>query len=132
IDGVGRRSAGDEAVSQENNRIINALLTELDGFSSNDSVVVLAATNHPENVDAALLREGRFDRKCMLTMPPLKDRRELFALYSKEVMMGDDVDLDVIARRTSGMAPAAIASVVNGAARIAARHGADAVSHAHY
>ena len=132
IDGVGRRSAGDEAVSQENNRIINALLTELDGFSSNESVVVLAATNHPENVDAALLREGRFDRKCNLSLPPLKDRTQLFALYSKDVTVGDDAEFEVLARRTSGMAPAAIASVVNTAARIAARHGASAVGHAHY
>ncbi|MEO5700708.1 MAG: AAA family ATPase [Casimicrobiaceae bacterium] len=132
IDGVGRRSSGDEAVSQENNRIINALLTELDGFSSNDSVVVLAATNHPENVDAALLREGRFDRKCNLTLPPLKDRGRLFELYSKNVAVTDDVDFDVIARRTSGMAPAAIASVVNTAARLAARQQAAGVSHAHY
>lgn len=132
IDGVGRRSAGDEAVSQENNRIINALLTELDGFSNNDSVVVLAATNHPENVDSALLREGRFDRKCVLSMPPLKDRVELFELYSKDVATGSDVDFDVIARRTSGMAPAAIASVVNGAARIAARTDAPAVTHGHF
>ncbi|MEP7209185.1 MAG: AAA family ATPase, partial [Casimicrobiaceae bacterium] len=132
IDGVGRRSSGDEAVSQENNRIINALLTELDGFSSNDSVVVLAATNHPENVDAALLREGRFDRKCNLTLPPLKDRGQLFELYSKGVAATDDVDFDVIARRTSGMAPAAIASVVNTAARLAARQHALGVSHAHF
>ncbi len=132
IDGVGRRSAGDEAVSQENNRIINALLTELDGFSSNDSVVVLAATNHPENVDAALLREGRFDRKCILSLPPLKDRAALFALYSRDVTTASDVDFDVVARRTSGLAPAAIASVVNTAARIAARQDAQAVTHAHY
>src|SRR4051794_33029204 len=131
IDGVGRRSAGDEAVSQENNRIINALLTELDGFSSNESVVVLAATNHPENVDAALLREGRFDRKCNLSLPPLKDRKELFELYAKEVTLGD-VDFDVIARRTSGMAPATIASVVNTAARIAARQSAASVTHSHF
>ncbi|HZQ60704.1 MAG TPA: AAA family ATPase [Casimicrobiaceae bacterium] len=132
IDGVGRRSAGDEAVSQENNRIINALLTELDGFSNNDSVVVLAATNHPENVDAALLREGRFDRKCNLSLPPLKDRTALFALYGKDVTIAEDVEFDVIARRTSGMAPAAIATVVNTAARIAARHDAAAVTHAHF
>ncbi len=132
IDGVGRRSSGDEAVSQENNRIINALLTELDGFASNDNVVVLAATNHPENVDSALLREGRFDRKCLLGLPPLKDRTRLFALSSKEIAVAADVDFEVIARRTSGMAPAAIASVSNTAARIAARAGAAAVTQAHY
>lgn len=132
IDGVGRRSSGDEAVSQENNRIINALLTELDGFSSNDSVVVLAATNHPENVDAALLREGRFDRKCTLSLPPLKDRNALFALYSKDVATDPEVDFHVLARRTSGMTPAAIAAVVGSAARIAARREASAVNQAHY
>ncbi len=132
IDGVGRRSAGDEAVSQENNRIINALLTELDGFSSNDSVVVLAATNHPENVDAALLREGRFDRKCNLSLPALKDRTALFELYSRGVTVGSDANFEVLARRTSGMAPAAIASVVNTAARLAARQDAAAVAHTHY
>ncbi|MEP6657835.1 MAG: AAA family ATPase [Betaproteobacteria bacterium] len=132
IDGVGRRSADDQAVSQENNRIINALLTELDGFSSDDSVVVLAATNHPENVDAALLREGRFDRKCTLSLPPLKDRSALFALYSKDVATDPEVDFNVLARRTSGMAPAAIAAVVGSAARIAARREASAVQQTHY
>ncbi|MDQ6621706.1 MAG: AAA family ATPase [Pseudomonadota bacterium] len=132
IDGVGRRSSGDEAVSQENNRIINALLTELDGFASNESVVVLAATNHPGNVDAALLREGRFDRKCTLSLPPLKDRTALFELYSKSVTTAPDVEYEVLARRTSGMAPAAIASVVNTAARIAARGDAAAVGHVHF
>jgi cell division protease FtsH len=132
IDGVGRRSSGEEAVSQENNRIINALLTELDGFSGSENVVVLAATNHPENVDAALLREGRFDRKCTLSLPPLKDRAELLNLYGKGVKLAAEVDFDVLARRTSGLAPAAIESMVNTAARLAARGEASAVGQKHF
>lgn len=121
IDGVGRRTQRDDSVAQENNRIINALLTEMDGFSVNEEVIVLAATNHPGNVDPALLREGRFDRKCMLSLPPLQDRKALFELYSRDLPVAKDVDFGLLARRTSGAAPATISAAVSAAARLAAR-----------
>lgn len=132
IDGVGRRTSKDDAVAQENNRIINALLTELDGFNANDRVIVLAATNHPDNVDPALLREGRFDRKCTLSLPPLADRAELFSLYARDLPTDADVDFDLLARRTSGASPASIASVVSGAARLAARDASASIAARHF
>lgn len=132
IDGVGRRSSGEEAASQENNRIINALLTELDGFSSTDEVIVLAATNHPQHVDPALLREGRFDRKCMLALPALKEREALLALFSAKLTLAPGTDVSVLARRTAGMAPAAIEAVVAAAARLAAREAAPNVTQSHF
>ena len=131
IDGIGRRSSDDDAASMENNRIINALMSEMDGFGAAEQVVVLGATNHPENVDAALLREGRFDRKCTLAMPPLSDRKELFELYARNVPVAG-ADFTALARRTSGLSPAAIAATVMAAARLAARDSADAVEQHHF
>ena len=131
IDGIGRRSPDDDAASMENNRIINALLSELDGFTAADQVVVLGATNHPENVDAALLREGRFDRKCTLALPPLNDRKELFELYARNVPIAG-TDFTALARRTTGLSPAAIAATVMAAARLAARDSADVVEQHHF
>jgi cell division protease FtsH len=131
IDGIGRRSSDDDAASMENNRIINALLSEMDGFTPADQIVVLGATNHPDNVDAALKREGRFDRKCTLSLPPLEDRKALFELYARKVP-SVDVDFGALARRTTGMAPAAIAATVMAAARFAARENSQHVTHDHF
>ncbi len=131
IDGIGRRSADDDAASMENNRIINALLSEMDGFAASERVVVLGATNHPENVDAALLREGRFDRKCTLTLPPLSDRKALFELYARKIPVAG-ADFTTLARRTTGLSPAAIAAMVQSAARLAARDSANAVEQHHF
>ena len=131
IDGIGRRSADDDAASMENNRIINALLSEMDGFAASERVVVLGATNHPENVDAALLREGRFDRKCTLTLPPLSDRKALFELYAQKIPVAG-ADFTTLARRTTGLSPAAIAAMVQSAARLAARDSANAVEQHHF
>jgi len=131
IDGIGRRSADDDAASMENNRIINALLSEMDGFAASERVVVLGATNHPENVDAALLREGRFDRKCTLALPALGDRKALFELYARKVPIAS-TDFTALARRTTGLSPAAIAATVMSAARLAARDSADAVEQHHF
>jgi cell division protease FtsH len=132
IDGVGRRSSQDDSVSQENNRVINALLTEIDGFGGEHEIIVLAATNHPENVDKALLREGRFDRKCVLTLPGLSERSELFARYADALPLDPSADFHALGRRTIGLAPAAIASIVGAAARFAAREGAAQVTMAHF
>jgi cell division protease FtsH len=132
IDGVGRRSAQDDSVSQENNRVINALLTEIDGFHGEDEIIVLAATNHPENVDKALLREGRFDRKCVLTLPGLAERTELFRRYADAIPVDLSADFHALGRRTIGLAPAAISAIVGSAARFAARDGVGQVTMMHF
>ena len=131
IDGIGRRSSDDDAASMENNRIINTLLSEMDGFAASERVVVLGATNHPENVDAALLREGRFDRKCTLALPALFAGKALFELYARKVPVAT-ADFTALARRTTGLSPAAIAATVMSAARLAARDSANAVGQHHF
>jgi cell division protease FtsH len=125
MDGVGRRTNTDTggASEAEGNRIINQILTELDGFNSSSGVIVIGATNFPDAVDPALVREGRFDRKIQLTLPDLGDREALFRLFAKEVKTGGAPNYSQLARLTTGLTPAAIAYVVNHAALISARHG---------
>jgi cell division protease FtsH len=139
IDGIGQRAANAaSAADTENNRIIDALLVELDGFKANDGVIVVGATNHAENVDPALTRDGRFDRCVYLSLPNLDEREQLFRLY------GEGVALDVpepaardqlfraLARMAVGLSPATIAGVVNAAAVLAVQDGAKAVTLAHF
>ena len=123
IDGMGKRTAtpGPGGVEMENNRIINALLTEMDGFEANLGIVVIAATNHQEALDAALVREGRFDRKCLLTLPSLDERLALFSRYCGGVASQGKLDYLGFARLSAGMSPAAIATAVNQAALNAVR-----------
>jgi cell division protease FtsH len=123
MDGVGRRTTTETggASEAEGNRIINQILAEIDGFASSSGVIVIGATNFPDAVDPALLREGRFDRKIELTLPDLTDREALFRLFAKEVKTGGDLSCAHLARLTTGLTPAAIAYVVNHAALISAR-----------
>ena len=125
IDGIGRRTNTETGGTSEaeGNRIINQILTELDGFNSSSGVIVIAATNFPDAVDPALVREGRFDRKIQLTLPDVSDREALFRLFAKDVKTGEVPDYSQLARLTTGLTPAAIAYVVNHAALIAARNG---------
>jgi cell division protease FtsH len=125
IDGIGRRTNTETGGSAEaeGNRIINQVLTELDGFNSSSGVIVIGATNFPDAVDPALVREGRFDRKIHLALPDVSDRQELFRLFTKGVKTGGVPDYSQLARLTTGLTPAAIASVVNQAALISARQG---------
>jgi cell division protease FtsH len=125
IDGVGRRTNTDNggASEAEGNRIINQILAEIDGFSSSSGVIVIGATNFPDAVDPALLREGRFDRKIQLKLPTVGDREALFRLYAKKVKTAGDLGYTRLARLTAGLTPAAIAYVVNHAALISARNG---------
>ena len=125
MDGVGRRTNTETggASEAEGNRIINQILAEIDGFTSSSGVIVIGATNFPDAVDPALLREGRFDRKIQLTLPDLTDREALFRLFAKGVKTGGDLSCAHLARLTTGLTPAAIAYVVNHAALISARHG---------
>jgi cell division protease FtsH len=125
IDGVGRRTTTETggASEAEGNRIINQILAEIDGFNSSSGVIVIGATNFPDAVDAALLREGRFDRKIQLKLPALADREALFRLYAKKVRTAGELGYARLARLTTGLTPAAIAYVVNHAALISARNG---------
>lgn len=131
IDGLGKRSGSTSAAETENNRIINALLVELDGFSPTSGVVVLGATNNVKNLDPALIRPGRFDRTCHLGLPSVDEREALFALYASRVRTDGKADFRQLARLSTGLSPASIANAVNAAALLAAKEGAAAVTHAH-
>ena len=131
IDGLGKRSAGASASDTENNRIINALLVELDGFSPTSGIVVLGATNNVGNLDPALIRPGRFDRICHLELPDVDDRVALFELHARALRTSGKLDFRQLARVASGLPPASIANVVNAAALMAAKEGAEAVTQSH-
>lgn len=123
IDGIGKRTGDGNPGAQEGNRIINQLLIEIDGFAEDSKVIVIGATNLPENVDPALLREGRFDRKVTLRLPEVAEREALLRYYSRRVTMAEGIDFPQMARLTLGLSPAAIAAAVNQAAVRAARAG---------
>ncbi len=129
IDGLGRRTAneGGNAAESEGNRIINQLLAEIDGFANDSGIIVIGATNYPERVDAALTREGRFDRKIPLSLPTVADREALFRLYGEKIAEADAIDHAQLGRLTIGLAPAAIAYIVNHAALVAAKRAAEKV-----
>lgn len=131
IDGLGKRSGGASAGETENNRIINALLVELDGFKPTSGIVVLGATNNVDNLDPALIRAGRFDRICHLGLPDVDERERLFELHARGVRTAGALDFRPMARIASGLPPASIANVVNAAALMAAKEGAPAVTQAH-
>ncbi|KAF8289375.1 putative ATP-dependent zinc metallopeptidase [Trypanosoma cruzi] len=131
IDAVGSRSNGQGALglSSEENRTVNQLLAELDGLQANEAVVVFAATNFPDNLDKALLREGRFDRKVEIPMPDQRAREEVFAHYLNRIVVSDAAtNAQRLARLTPGVSPATIATIVNEAALAAAVQGDDKVT----
>ncbi len=123
VDGIGRRTTTENGgpSEAEGNRIINQILAEIDGFDTTSGVIVIGATNFPDAVDPALLREGRFDRKIHIKLPDVTDREALFALYAKKLHTQGELDFNQLARLTTGLTPAAIAYVVNHAALISAR-----------
>ncbi|TDP71539.1 AAA family ATPase [Roseateles toxinivorans] len=133
VDGIGKRSTGGSGGGAESelNRIINRVLVEMDGFESLDNVVVVAATNHEDNVDPAMRRPGRFDMLVRLTLPTLPDRQQLFDLYIGKLRHDGTADTAALARMTAGLSPADIANTVNKAASSAAEAGAQTVSHEH-
>lgn len=133
VDGIGKRSHGGQGGGPESelNRIINRVLVEMDGFESLDNVVVVAATNHEDNVDPAMRRPGRFDLLVRLTLPTLPDRQRLFDLYIGKLAHDGTADTAALARMTAGLTPADIANTVNKAASSAAEAGAPAVAHEH-
>ncbi|MCE9640075.1 MAG: AAA family ATPase, partial [Betaproteobacteria bacterium] len=128
IDGLGKRSGGSSSGETENNRIINALLVELDGFSPKAGIVVLGATNNVDNLDPALIRPGRFDRTCHLGLPNVDEREALFTLYAARLLTDGKTDFRQLARLSAGLSPASIANVVNTAALLAAKEDAAVVS----
>ena len=122
IDAVGRqRGAGLGGGHDEREQTLNQLLVEMDGFSANEGVIVLAATNRPDVLDKALLRAGRFDRQIVVGAPDVKAREQILEVHSKKKKLGDDVDLRVIAKNTSGFAGADLENILNEAALLSAR-----------
>jgi cell division protease FtsH len=122
IDAVGRhRGAGLGGGHDEREQTLNQLLVEMDGFESNEGVILIAATNRPDVLDPALLRPGRFDRQIVVDWPDVRGREGILRVHSRKIPLGDDVDLKVIARGTPGMCGADLANMVNEAALLAAR-----------
>ena len=124
IDAVGRhRGHGIGGGHDEREQTLNALLVEMDGFDTQEGVIIIAATNRPDVLDPALLRPGRFDRQVTVTLPDVKGREEILRVHAKKVKLAEGVDLAVIARGTPGYSGAELANVINEAALLAARRG---------
>ncbi len=123
IDAVGRhRGAGLGGGHDEREQTLNQLLVEMDGFESNEGVILIAATNRPDVLDPALLRPGRFDRRVVVPRPDVKGREEIFKVHTRKIPLADDVDLAVLGRGTPGFSGADLANLVNEAALNAARY----------
>ena len=128
IDAVGRhRGAGLGGGHDEREQTLNQLLVEMDGFESNDGVILMAATNRPDVLDPALLRPGRFDRRVVVSRPDVRGREEILRVHTRKIPLADDVDLSVLARGTPGFSGADLANMVNEAALAAARQNRKAV-----
>jgi cell division protease FtsH len=122
IDAVGRhRGAGLGGGHDEREQTLNQLLVEMDGFESNEGVILIAATNRPDVLDPALLRPGRFDRQIVVDMPDVRGREQILKVHSRKIPLSESVKLEVIARATPGLAGADLANIVNEAALLAAR-----------
>jgi cell division protease FtsH len=116
----------------EREQTLNQLLAEMDGFDPNQGVIIMAATNRPEILDAALLRPGRFDRQVLVDRPDIRGREKILKLHAKKIKLSPSVDLAVIAAKTPGFVGADLANIVNEAALLAAREGKDAVEMADF
>ncbi len=119
IDAIGARRTSNSGAETENNQTLNQLLVEMDGFSSEETIIVLAATNRPEMLDKALLRPGRFDRQITIPTPDLKGRLDILKIHSEDKRLSDDVNLESIAEDTAGFTGAELANILNEAAIIA-------------
>jgi cell division protease FtsH len=129
IDAVGRhRGAGMGGGHDEREQTLNQLLVEMDGFDVKTGVILIAATNRPDILDPALLRPGRFDRQIVVDRPDLEGRKKILEVHAANKPMGDDVNLDVLARRTPGFTGADLANMLNEAALLAARQGSDKIT----
>ncbi|MGE3842689.1 MAG: ATP-dependent zinc metalloprotease FtsH [Vicinamibacterales bacterium] len=133
IDAVGRhRGAGLGGGHDEREQTLNQLLVEMDGFESNEGVILVAATNRPDVLDPALLRPGRFDRRIVVNRPDVKGREGILSVHTKKIPLSDDVNVHVLARGTSGFSGADLANLVNEAALNAARYNKKTVSMADF
>lgn len=122
IDAVGRkRGAGLGGGHDEREQTLNQLLVEMDGFSANQGVIIIAATNRPDILDPALLRPGRFDRQVYISPPDVREREDVFAVHAKNKPLDEDVDLKILAKRTPGFTPADIENLMNEAAIMTAK-----------
>lgn len=121
IDAIGQKRDGRAGGNDEREQTLNQLLTEMDGFESNNGVIILAATNRPESLDPALTRPGRFDRRVPVELPDLKGREEILKVHAKKVKLDESVDFSAIARMASGASGAELANIVNEAALRAVR-----------
>ena len=131
IDSVGqKRNAGGMTAVRSADQTLNAMLVEMDGFGTNDGVIVIAATNRPDILDPALLRPGRFDRQVHVDLPTLKGREEILKIHAAKVKLGEDADLSRLARGTSGHSGADLANIINEAALLAARRNPESIPHA--
>ncbi|NJM48413.1 MAG: ATP-dependent zinc metalloprotease FtsH [Alkalinema sp. RU_4_3] len=129
IDAVGRqRGAGIGGGNDEREQTLNQLLTEMDGFEGNSGIIIIAATNRADVLDSALLRPGRFDRQVMVDVPDIKGRLEVLNVHARNKKLGEDISLDVIARRTPGFSGADLANLLNEAAILTARRRKDAIT----
>src|SRR6201997_3769582 len=130
IDAVGRhRGAGLGGGHDEREQTLNQFLVEMDGFESNEGVILMAATNRPDVLDPALLRPGRFDRRVVVSRPDVRGREEILRVHTRKIPLAEDVDLSVLARGTPGFSGADLANMVNEAALAAARQNRKAVLH---
>jgi cell division protease FtsH len=128
IDAVGRhRGAGLGGGHDEREQTLNQLLVEMDGFESNEGVILIAATNRPDVLDPALMRPGRFDRQIVVDRPDVRGREGILKVHTRKIPLADDVDLKILAKGTPGLAGAELANLVNEAALIAAKRNADRV-----
>ncbi len=129
IDAVGRhRGAGLGGGHDEREQTLNQLLVEMDGFEQNSGVIIMAATNRPDVLDPALLRPGRFDRQVVVDRPDIRGREGILKVHTRKVPLSSDVNLNILAKGTPGFSGADLANLVNEAALLAARHGADRVA----
>ena len=130
IDAIGQKRDGRVGGNDEREQTLNQLLTEMDGFETNNGVIILAATNRPESLDPALTRPGRFDRRVPVELPDLKGREEILKVHAKKVKLAENVDFSVIARMASGASGAELANIVNEAALRAVRENRSYVTQA--
>lgn len=128
IDTIGKKRDGAVSGNDEREQTLNQLLTEMDGFDGKKGVVILAATNRPESLDKALLRPGRFDRRIPVELPDLKGREAILNVHSQKVKLADNIDMNAIARATSGATGAELANIINEGALRAVRMGRNAVN----
>merc|ERR1719331_2375815 len=133
IDAVGRQRAGSGGGmgggNDEREQTLNQILTEMDGFEGNSGVIVLAATNRADVLDQALLRPGRFDRRVPVDLPDVKGRRAILNVHARGKPLAEGLDLDIVAKRTTGFSGAALANLMNEAAIVAARNSRDSITY---